>query len=89
MKLKETITRLLSLSKPMRDDKLLLIKTVIGAYEFEKEISLDRKINIILRCDRYWRLVQQENEHLRGEKWIDRQRRKEEVAKEIKTTGTI
>jgi hypothetical protein len=76
-----------------RDDWLLMLQMVhnyeLKQYNIEKtqyyEALFEKRIlTNVHTIIRYWRKVQQENEHLRGEKWDERQQESNNFRKNYK-----
>lgn len=88
------IYNILTTNVETRDDWLLMIKMVhdyeLEQYEIEKtkyyEAIFEKRIlTNVSTIIRYWRKVQQENVHLRGEKWDERQQESNNFRKIYKT----
>ncbi len=88
------IYNILTTTVETRDDWLLMIKMVhdyeLEQYGIEKNkyyeaIFEKRILTNVSTIIRYWRKVQQENVHLRGEKWDERQQESNNFRKIYKT----
>jgi hypothetical protein len=83
--IKHKIEQLLMVYPSMRDNRDHCIRKLLQ----ENHHHSHEEVSIILLADRYWRKVQQDNPKLRGEKWGNRQVRKEEVAETIVKEGVV
>lgn len=89
--LKKMITQILHNNEESRNDMMLTAKIIYDSElasmdktkEHMYECFFNHKLSSIKTIDRSWRMIQEENENLRGSEWNKRQKKSIEIAQEI------
>ncbi|MBT8243830.1 hypothetical protein, partial [Winogradskyella sp.] len=73
----------------LRDNREAVLRNILvqKGIRFEEANFIAKQFPTMKKTDRNWRLIQQQNEKLRGNSWQSRQKKSVEVAKEMVQDG--